>query len=126
MSLRSKVIQKAASTTDPALKKALLEALKPSSDKVAGSDELFWMLVDQRAYFKLYEKMEDDAQSQELLDDISDALHRELDIKSGSMHALKRLINMVERGGNWDESLLRNNIFKIANSLNIKLPSGMF
>jgi len=47
-------------------------------------------------------------------------------LSSGAEHALSRLQGIVQYAKKWDISLLRNNVFKAANAVGIKLPSGMF
>ena len=125
MSLRSKTIQKAASTTDPALKAALLRELQ-ATEREAGGMDILWRVVDRKAFMALHKKMKDDKQSQDLLREITRKLSASFALSSGEEDGLNRLSNMLPNANRWDEALLRNNIFKVANSLGIRLPSGMF
>jgi len=67
-----------------------------------------------------------DDQSAKLLREVMDKLAKELKISRGAEHALSRLMWIAKNGLKADNSLLRNNIFKAANSLGLKLPSAMF
>ena len=92
----------------------------------AGS-EILWRLLDQRDFFKLYRTVEkQDKQSAQLLQDITDKLSDSLKIKDNEYNAISRLTQLIKGGQNWDISLQRNNIFKAADLMGIKLPSGMF
>ena len=78
-------------------------------------------------FVRLFHRIQDeDEQSGELLKDVYDKLSSELTISSGAQEALSRLTGLVERGQNWDIALIRNNVFKAAHSLGLKLPSGTF
>lgn len=91
-----------------------------------GSD-IFYMVVNQDSSMDLYDRMEkEDAQSAELFLDIVSEIQKRLDIGPGAESALSRIIDAIEHRRTWDMSLLRNNIFKAANSLGLKLPSHMF
>jgi hypothetical protein len=67
-----------------------------------------------------------DDQSAELIYVILSKLQDELNISDGAKTALNRINTISEHTKEWDPALLRNNIFKAANSLGIYLPSGMF
>ena len=84
-------------------------------------------LVDFRKLGKVRSNLKGvDDQSAELLRDVLEELADAMELTSGQQQALNRLKWVAEKGGNADPSLLRNNIFKAANSLGMKLPSGMF
>jgi len=68
----------------------------------------------------------EDEQCLDLLGDVCSKLQQKLSLDSGSMEALGRVRAAVEGVRSWRIDLVRNNIFKAANSLGIKLPSGMF
>jgi len=92
----------------------------------AGS-EILWRLLDQRDFFKLYKTVEkQDKQSAQLLKAITDKLSDSLKIKDNEYNAISRLTQMIKGGQNWDISLQRNNIFKAADLMGIRLPSGSF
>ena len=108
--------------------KALKGARAKESSKTAGNGhEVLWWLLDQRDFFKMYRTVEkQDKQSAQLLKDITDKLADSLKIKDNEYNAISRLTQLVKGGQNWDISLQRNNIFKVADLMGIKLPSGMF
>jgi Txe/YoeB family toxin of Txe-Axe toxin-antitoxin module len=99
-----------------------------ASDKEAGSDAVLWQIIDQRGFYKLYNEMEDanDDSSASMLREISDKLAKSLELSGNEQQALSRLRRCVDAQGKWDPALQRNNIFKAANLLGIKLPHGMF
>ena len=84
-------------------------------------------LVDFRKLGKVRSNLKGvDDQSAELLRDVLAELADAMELTSGQQQALNRLKWVAEKGGSADPALLRNNIFKAANSLGMKLPSGMF
>jgi hypothetical protein len=95
-------------------------------DKQAKSD-LIYFIIPQRDMMKLYDRLEnEDEQSAKLFYEVFRKLQDEISLSSGAEEALNRMKDIVTRGQNWDAALLRNNVFKAAHSLGIKLPSGMF
>ena len=66
-----------------------------------------------------------DDQSAFLLVDVLYGLEETMELKPNETAALKRM-QWVAKNKRGDYGMLRNNIFKAANSLGIKLPSGMF
>lgn len=78
--------------------------------------------------FDMVEKLErvGDTQSAKLARLVYYHIQEKLELEDNESNALKRLIGCVKNKGSWDPSLLRNNIFKAADELRIKLPSGMF
>lgn len=111
-------------------RKAFEQALgKQAASKTASESgrNIFYRIVPQDDANDLYERLEkEDAQSAELFLDIIYAIQKQLDISSGAEEALRRVIGAVEHRRSWDAALLRNNIFKAANSLGMKLPSHFF
>jgi len=96
------------------------------SDKKASSDILD-RLIPRNDMVSLYRKLsKDDKQSAELLRAVYSALKEKLSLSGGEGEAFTRLSNTISQGQNWDSGLLRNNIFKAADSLGMKLPSMMF
>lgn len=84
-------------------------------------------LVDYKGFVKLHSRLrKEDAQSADLMRDVWDQLTGELELSRGAQEALSRLMGICSRGANWDVALLRNNIFKAAHSLGMRLPSAMF
>ena len=90
--------------------------------------DLFRQNVDVRKLYAIEKVLKDarDEQSLKLLNDIQIHFMDKFDMKSGEEHAWNRLRNMVQDGGRWSPDLIRNNVFKVANSLGMHLPSGMF
>lgn len=67
-----------------------------------------------------------DDQTSELLGEVASKLSEELEPKGRIMSALNRFSNLVSKGPKQNPAELRNQIFKVANELGLKLPSGMF
>lgn len=90
--------------------------------------DIYRQNVDVRKYYEIQKKLKKagDEQSVKLMHDITEYFADKFSMDSGEEAAWYRLLNMVRDGGRWDEALLRNNVFKIANSLKMKLPSHMF
>ena len=94
-------------------------------DEAAGQNML-WDILDQKKASKLMDYM--DEQSQELLtgrDGILDRLGKVLTLPGRYGHAFNRLQNLIN-SSHKNEGIIRNQIFKIADELGIKLPSSMF
>lgn len=88
---------------------------------------VIWHILDQRAFMQVYKKLEkDDEQSAGLLYDVLKELEDKLTLSNRESQALGRLSQLVKAGSSWKPALQRNNIFKAADLLGIKLPSGMF
>lgn len=84
-------------------------------------------IVGRQAFERLYTSLEKtDELSAELLRDVWSALADALDLTANQREALARLQGSVENVGRWQPDLQRNNIFKAANSLGLKLPSHLF
>jgi len=85
-------------------------------------------LVDRRGLIAVRQVMSKagDQQSADLLRDIQTELLSKLDLDTGTENAVNRLAGLASKGKTWDPALIRNNIFKVANSLGMRLPSGMF
>lgn len=97
------------------------------TEKTASGQDLFHMVVPQRAVMKMYSRLEDeDDQSAKLYQEVVSKLMDMLDMNRGAQEALRRIQDVSDRGQNWDIALIRNNIFKAANAMGIRLPSGMF
>jgi hypothetical protein len=76
---------------------------------------------------KVYGKaLKEDEQTAKLLRELMMAFMDEFDLDTGKENALSRLQTISEAGARWDISLLRNNVFKAADSFGLSLPSGMF
>lgn len=49
-----------------------------------------------------------------------------LTLKGGAVEAFNRLFQSIDAGKNYSPEMHRNNIFKAADALGLKLPSGVF
>jgi len=98
-----------------------------SASKKAGSNDVIEYVLPMDDMAKLYHKLEkQDEQSAKLLMEVYNVLRARLKLSDGESEAMSRVRGMTTRGQNWDVDLLRNNIFKAAHSLGMKLPSMMF
>lgn len=89
----------------------------------AKGQNMLWDLLDQRKLSKQLSSM--DEQSKKLLNQILDILGNTLTLPDRQGPAFNRLRNLISSGQK-DEANLRNQVFKIANELGIKLPSSSF
>lgn len=85
-------------------------------------------LIDQRALGDILvgSKSPLDEQSQDLLGKVYEMLFDKLKLSNKEMGAFNRIKSSIERGDRMSPEMHRNNIFKAANLLGIKLPSAMF
>jgi hypothetical protein len=67
-----------------------------------------------------------DEQSYDLAVEVYMKLHRDLELTDNQNEALLRLRQCVDRAHGMPQDAHRNNIFKAAHALGIKLPSSMF
>jgi len=91
-------------------------------------NEILRELVDYRKFVGLFDtlKKSGDDQSAKLLRDSMDHFAAHFYMKSNEAQAWNRLRNVIRDGAKWSPDLLRNNVFKVADSLGMKLPSSMF
>lgn len=90
-------------------------------------DSVFYDIVDEDETVQLYNKLEElDEQAAKLMYACIQEFQKKLTLDPNTQQALNRFQGMVSRGQNWDAGMLRNNVFKVADSLGLKLPSGMF
>lgn len=96
--------------------------------RTANDVDVMEFIVKQHDVLKLIEEMEDvgDSQSAKLASDVYMELQKRLRLSDNEEHALKRLLGSVQRVGSWDAGTQRNNLFKAADLLGMKLPSHMF
>jgi hypothetical protein len=108
--------------TNPDLRPHLLPLLtKTASDSILG------YVIPRDEMEAAYDRLEAaDEMSANLMVQVYQTLGKRLALTSGEMEAVSRIRDVVTRGKNWDAGLLRNNIFKAANALGLKLPSGSF
>lgn len=96
--------------------------------RTANDVDVMEFIVKQRDVLKLIDEMEDagDKQSADLVRDVYMVIQKKLQLTTNEEYALKRLLGSVQRVGSWDAGTQRNNIFKAADLLGMKLPSFMF
>ena len=97
--------------------------------KTAGQGwNLMGEIVDYDGLMSIYSELrKTDEQSAKLLRQVMANIGDKLDMDQGFHNALSRLDAIARIGERGIESgLLRNNIFKAADSLGMRLPSGMF
>ena len=100
---------------------AALELVKVAKALTA-SDSVIDFVLDQRKIAQLEDDM--DEQTFDLMIDVYHELSDALKLTSGQSEALNRIQMSLKR--NYQPAMHRNNIFKAAHSLGIKLPSMMF
>lgn len=83
-------------------------------------------VLPQKDVLSLRKKLVSDEESKELAYEVYRYFVQRLDLKGNELEALRRLMGCIERREEWDAALLRNNIFKAAHSLGMKLPSSSF
>lgn len=94
-----------------------------------GGDSLIEHVINVNFLHKLTDELEEehkDSQSAELAREVYQKLWQLTTLKPNEMGALNRLRNSIAKYDSWDASTQRNNIFKAADLLGIKLPSYMF
>lgn len=106
-------------------REALLAQIEP---KVASSDNIIEYIVPQDELMNLIDVLEKagDTQSSVLVAEIYQKLAKRLEITTNEAQAINRLKGTMKSADSWRPDLLRNNVFKIADLLGMKLPSGMF
>jgi Txe/YoeB family toxin of Txe-Axe toxin-antitoxin module len=100
-----------------------------ASEKSAAGvySEMIWKLIDKRDFHATFSGLQKtDQASADLLRQVMQKLMDAFDLSRGEAEAMNRLSQVVKNHGRWDGALMRNNIFKAANSLGISLPHGMF
>jgi len=102
------------------------EFAKYGSTKTA-SPTVFFEIVDKRKWSAIRQALDKagDKQSVGLWSEASLKLSKALSLSTNEEYALNRMLNLMARP-NTDPAGMRNQVFKIANELGIKLPSGMF
>ena len=98
------------------------------SKKNAAQVEVLESLVGgQSKWIDAYQDVErKDEQASQLLYEVWSKLSMRLSLDRGEQEAFLRLHQVIENADRWDAGLLRNNIFKAAQALGIKLPSMIF
>ncbi len=120
--------------TNPELRPAILGKLlaarkKATTDKVAISmgKEIFYQLVDIKKLYaarKIFTNAKDEA-SEKLLQAVMERLIDVLEPRNrNTQMAINKLVGAVNQAS--DPRVLRNQVFKVADLLGIKLPHGIF
>jgi hypothetical protein len=105
----------------------LSELVRTAGLRTASSDNAFWYLVPSRDYTEVAHSINDaDEQTAGLFVDVCEKLAGALKLSSGEAEALDRVLQVVKNHRTWKPDLIRNNVFKAANALGLKLPSHMF
>ncbi len=91
----------------------------------ASGQSVMDMIISANDYDKLFDAIKDDNQSQDLVDGIAEHFEKALTLKSNEFNAFKRFLNLLKSKSRSQEGA-RNQIFKVADELKIKLPSHMF
>ena len=86
------------------------------------AESLIDFVIDKRTFYKLRSQV--DEQTWALAREVYIALMKALELDRSQQEALNRLRNSAS--SNFSEDMHRNNIFKAAHSLGIKLPSMSF
>lgn len=114
----------------PQLRAKLVPFLrKTATDKSASlARNMVFSVIDRKGLLKVQDIMRKagDQQSVKLITEIQGTLVDLLNFTSSEEAAVHRLADLANRGPSWNIDLIRNNVFKAANGLGIKLPSGMF
>ena len=99
-----------------------------SNDKHASHDDLMGYVIDMGDFLTFVHALDKvDEQSADLAREVYMELSQKMQLAENERQALNRLRNSVKRGMNgWDAGTQRNNIFKAADLLRMKLPSYMF
>ena len=119
--LRSKLIRLA--HQNPELRADILPLLKEAGSKEAGGDGLIEYVLPTGEIEKAYRNLlKDDKQSAQLLMEVYYALQERLKLSDRENEAMNRLRRVIS-GRN---AATRNDIFKAADALGMKLPSMMF
>lgn len=123
--LRNKLIKFA--YNHPQYRKDILPLVKSGgTDKVA-SQSLIEGLLPQRDVISCIRKIKKtDEQSSNLLRDAYLELSDQLDITDNQRYALNRMKNVVENCDRMQPAGIRNQVFKAADMLGMRLPSGIF
>ena len=91
----------------------------------AKDESLLEYVIPTQDFYKLLGVCKEDSQSKELLREIWCTLSDRVSVSKSDRYAINRLRNLLSRSQTYSP-LTRNQIFKIANELGIKLPSSMF
>jgi hypothetical protein len=97
-----------------------------SAQKVQARSEVMDYILPQKELLKLEDILGQDEQSWDLAVQVYRKIADKLQLSQSEASALGRLLGSVKHGKGWKPDLHRNNLFKAAHELGIKLPSHMF
>lgn len=98
-----------------------------AQSKTAGGETVLEMLMGKDARtISVRMKNSMDKQTQKVALQVWVKLNDMLTLKGGAKEAYNRLFQSIDAGTNYSEAMHRNNMFKAADALGIKLPSGIF
>lgn len=103
-------------------RKVILAGLEKSASMMG--NDILNSFVDPKKFMATRNKLSMDKQSQDLLLEVRRELLKRLAVDDSTERAINRLSNLVS--GSQDPTNLRNQIFKVADELGIRLPSAMF
>lgn len=92
----------------------------------ANSDEIMDQILPRRDLVKLTRSMSDDQATASIATDVWFRLAERLTLSETEKMALNRLRNSIRAVGQWDAETQRNNLFKAADLLGMRLPHGVF
>ena len=112
---------------DTETKQSLVQAAMAKRGLKTASQDMFFEIVDKRKWSAIRQALDKagDKQSVGLWSEASLKLSKALSLSTKEEYALNRMRNLMARPNTAPEGM-RNQVFKIANELGIKLPSGMF
>ena len=106
-------------------KKKVKKASQRVAKQITASESLFQdYVLSQQDLLKLNKVV--DEQTWKLAVDVYRKLEKEFRVDGGQKEAINRLKMCVKNARSYDQGLHRNNIFKAAHALGMKLPSGSF
>ena len=95
--------------------------------EISGDDVLVKLLGGKMVFTNAFHVVADkDNQASRLMYDVYNKLTDKFTLSRGDQEGLQRLVQVIENADKWDAGLLRNNIFKAAHAMGLKLPSMMF
>lgn len=105
----------------------MIQRVAANHTKEAASEEILNFVLPMAKVYVLLDKLEkEEPITAKLTQDVLFEISNRLEIPDNTMEAINRLRNTANNNGRWDIDLMRNNLFKAAHALGIKLPHGMF
>lgn len=90
--------------------------------EVLGDDYMSLVLVRRN----MHGATEESTQVADVLAGSLSALAKKLKLDRNTVTAINKMRNLAKNGDRWNHDMRRNQIFKIADLLGVKLPHGMF